>query len=102
MLKLRRMAVKKSAKRYKSLFATSEFFRERYKFSLEKTNKKGIPHGVSLYSIQSYNISLRNANLFNIRKHFKVCQSKQKDEATKIYAERLRKEHGECSNFPTR
>ncbi len=39
--------------RYKSLFETFKFFRQRYKFFLEKPNKKGTPLRVSLYSTQS-------------------------------------------------
>ncbi len=66
MLKNRPSASRKFAKRCKLFVVTFKFFRQRYKFFFGKPNKKGIPHGVSLYSTQSYNISLRNANCINI------------------------------------
>ncbi len=74
MLKNRSTASRKSVKRCKFFFVTFKFFRQRYKFSLEKPNKKGTPHGVSLYSTQRYNISHRNPNCINIRLTFSCSE----------------------------
>ncbi len=74
LLKFRQTATRKSAKRYKNLFVTFKFFRQRYKFLAEKPNKKGIPLLVSLYSTQRYNISHRNPNYINIRLTFRCSE----------------------------
>ncbi len=65
LLKTRRTATRKSPKRYKNFRETFKFFRQRYKFRLEKAHKIRETALASLYVLQSYNISHRNANYIN-------------------------------------